>query len=153
MGKRKLVVIGAAVAALVTGIIVVANNSASAAPTGAPIQSDFAKCSFTTDSAGMVTCPLTSPVDSSADAVAFATITGPTGAQLNLPDSLRRVRFILDEPTGTRITAVQWRVFGHQLVQDPNGNFRLSVYANLSISLDQKVTVKGSAYCAANPCS
>jgi hypothetical protein len=153
MKKSKLLAIGAAAAVLVTGLIAVANSSASAAPTGAAVQSDYARCSFTTDSAGLVTCPLTDPVDNAADAVAFVTITNPTGGQVNLPASVRLFQFILDEPTGTRITAVQWRVFGHQLVRDPNGNFRQAVYANLPVSLDQKVTVKGSTYCAANPCS
>jgi hypothetical protein len=153
MRKWKLLAIGAAAAVLVTGLIAVANSSASAAPTGAAVQSDYARCSFTTDSAGLITCPLTDPVDLSADAVSFATITAPTGGAVNLPASVRRQRFIVDEPTGTRITAVQWRIFGHQLVRDPNGNFRQAVYANLPVSLDQKVTVKGSAYCAANPCS
>ena len=80
---------------------------------------------------------------------AFGTITFPTGGAPNLPNSLRVQGYLL---SGGLVTAVIWRVFGHQLVQDATGNLRLNVYSG-EIQIDQKVVAGAGAYCAANPCS
>jgi hypothetical protein len=133
---------GLAAVALVTG--------AQAAPTGAPVQSDYKHCSGTANSAGYVTCSLTDPVDNiAADVKAFGTITSPTGGLANLPNSLRVFEYLV---SGGRVTAVTWRVFGHQLVRDANGNFRQNVYSG-AIQFDQKVVAGGATYCTTNPCS
>lgn len=125
-------------------------SGAQAAPPGAAVQSDYRHCSSTADASGFVTCPLGSPVDNVAnDVKAFGTITFPTGGLPNLPNSLRLQGYLL---SGGRVTAVVWRVFGHQLVQDPTGNIRQNVYRG-QIQIDQKVVAGGAAYCAANPCS
>ncbi len=125
-------------------------TGAQAAPPGAAVQSDYAHCSSTANAGGYVTCPLRSPVDSIAgDVKAFGTITWPTGGKPNLPNSLRRQGYVV---SGGRVTAVVWRVFGHQLVFDANGNLRLNVYSG-EIQIDQKVVAGGAAYCAANACS
>ena len=144
---RKILAIGAIVAGLAAVALV---SGAQAAPPGAAVQSDFAHCSSTADSGGFVTCPLGSPVDNVAnDVKAFGTITSPIGGLPNLPNSLRVQGYLL---SGGLVTAVIWRVFGHQLVQDANGNFRQNVYAG-QIQIDQKVIAGGAAYCAANACS
>jgi hypothetical protein len=137
-----------AIAAGLGAVVLV--TGAQAAPPGAAVQSDFAHCSSTADSGGFVTCPLGSPVDNVAnDVKAFGTITSPIGGLPNLPNSLRLVSF---QTSGARVTAVVWRVFGHQLVRDANGNFRQNVYSG-PIQIDQKVTAGGVAFCAANACS
>jgi hypothetical protein len=139
-----------AVIAIAAGLGAVALVSgAQAAPTGAAVQSDYKHCSGTANSGGYVTCALTSPVDSVADVEAFGTITFPTGGLTNLPNSLRVYGYVV---SGGRVAAVTWRVFGHQLVQDANGNFRLNVYSG-QIQFDQKVVAGGAAYCTTNPCS
>lgn len=154
MSRKKLLIIsGAAVAALVAGLVAFFGTSASAAPIGAPVQSDYSTCTATVDAGGYVTCPLTDPVDlKGGDVKVFGTIDSPTGGLVNLPNSLRRVRLILDDLSSSRVTAVQWRVFGHQLRLDPNGNYRQNVYSG-PITLDQKVTAGGETYCAGNACS
>jgi hypothetical protein len=140
-----------AIVAIAAGLAAVALvTRAQAAPPGAAVQSDYAHCSSTADFGGYVTCPLGSPVDNVAnDVKAFGTITFPTGGLPNVPSSLRLQGYVV---SGGRISAVVWRVFGHQLVLDPNGNFRLNVYRG-QIQIDQKVVAGGAAYCAANPCS
>jgi hypothetical protein len=140
-----------AIVAIAAGLAAVALVSgAQAAPTGAAVQSDYRHCRSVANSGGYVTCVLRSPVDSIAgDVQAFGTITWPYGGEPNLPSSLRLSAYVV---SGGRITAVVWRVFGHQLVQDPTGNLRLNVYSG-EIQIDQKVVAGGGAYCAANPCS
>ena len=144
---RKILAIGAIAAGLAAVALV---SGAQAAPPGAAVQSDYTHCSSTANSGGYVTCPLGSPVNNVAnDVKAFGTITFPTGGAPNLPNSLRVQGYLL---SGGLVTAVIWRVFGHQLVQDANGNFRQNVYAG-QIQIDQKVVAGGAAYCAANACS
>ena len=123
---------------------------AQAAPPGAAVQSDYTHCSSNANSDGYVTCTLRSPVDSIAgDVKAFGTITWPYGGKANLPSSLRLQGYVV---SGGRVSAVVWRVFGHQLVRDANGNYRQNVYSG-EIQIDQKVVAGGAAYCTANPCS
>ena len=137
--------------AVVGGLAAVAlGTGAQAAPPAAAVQSDYVHCRSTADAGGYVTCPLGSPVDSIAnDVAAFGTITWPIGGTPNLPNSLRRVGYVV---SGGRVTAVVWRVFGHQLVQDATGNFRQNVYSG-EIQIDQKVVAGGGTYCDTNPCS
>ena len=144
---RKIIA-AVAIAAGLGAVVLV--SGAQAAPPGAAVQSDYAHCNSTANSGGYVTCPLGSPVDNVAnDVKAFGTITFPTGGLPNLPNSLRLQGYLL---SGGRVTAVVWRVFGHQLVQDPTGNIRQNVYRG-QIQIDQKVVAGGAAYCTANPCS
>jgi hypothetical protein len=138
-----------AIAAGLGAVVLV--SGAQAAPPGGVVQSDYTHCSATANSGGFVTCPLGAPVDNiTNDVKAFGTITSPIGGLPNLPNSLRVVGTTLN--AAGRVTAVQWRVFGHQLVLDPNGNFRQNVYSG-PIEIDQKVIAGGAAYCMANICS
>ena len=72
------------------------------------------------------------------------TIIAPSGGQPNLPANVR--------VTGADSTGFDIRVFGHQLVRDPNGNIHAKVYANLPITIAYEASHK-KEFCQTNVCS
>jgi hypothetical protein len=156
---RRKTIIGIAAAIVLAGIAsILLTGTSSAAPSAAAVQSDYNTASATVDANGFVIVPLADPIALvSGDVVALATITAPSAGLPNLPNSLRQTGLVVADngtvaTTDDTVTGVIYRVFGHQLRLDPNGNYRQNVYTG-PITVAQKVTSGGKAYCAASPCS
>jgi hypothetical protein len=97
----------------------------------------------TTDSQGFLGVDFNHDLGGAPDHV-DVTIVAPSGGQLNLPANVR--------VTGADSTGFDIRVFGHQLVRDPNGNIHAKVYANLPITIAYEASHKRD-FCQTNVCS
>jgi hypothetical protein len=97
----------------------------------------------TTDAAGFLSVEFNHDLGGDPDHV-DVTIVAPSGGLPNLPANVR--------VTGADSTGFDVRVFGHQVVRDPNGNTHLRVYANLPITIAYEASHKKD-YCMTNVCS
>src|SRR6266571_4650814 len=99
--------------------------------------SDADVVSGTTDASGFLSVDFNHDLGGDPDHV-DVTIISPSCCRPNLPANVR--------VTGADSTGFDIRVFGHQLVRDPNGNIRLRVYANLLITISYEASHKKD-YC------
>jgi len=105
--------------------------------------SDADVVSGTTDAQGFLFVDFNHDLGGAPDHV-DVTIISPSGGRPNLPANVR--------VTGADSTGFDIRVFGHQLVRDPNGNIRLRVYANLPITISYDASHKKD-FCMTSVCS
>jgi hypothetical protein len=97
----------------------------------------------TTDASGFLFVDFNHDLGGDPDHV-DVTIIAPSGGKVNLPANVR--------VTGADSTGFDIRVFGHQVVRDPNGNTHLKVYANLPITISYEASHKKD-FCMTNVCS
>jgi hypothetical protein len=161
--NKKLLALTAGVGAALAAVAISTGGAQAAAPLGAPIQSDYSVCTGNAGpnaalggGGGYLTCELDDVIDWSPDAVALTQIIGPAGGRVNLPANTRFLSWVINAGSGAStaddiITGVNLRVFGHQMVLDPNGNYRANEYSG-GLSLFLKVT-SNTDYCEGNACS